>query len=81
MMPLKARKITLTSIFAVSLIFFAHTSYAAKWVVVRVLDDDTVKAKSLSKEITIRLVGIDAPETGKKKNNQDSHIQERPGIT
>jgi endonuclease YncB( thermonuclease family) len=35
--------------------------------VTRVLDGDTVKARSISKEITIRLCGIDAPETSKKK--------------
>ena len=55
-------------IFALFLLVTSSDSIAAQWVVVRVLDGDTVKAKSLSKEITIRLVGIDAPETSKKKN-------------
>jgi endonuclease YncB( thermonuclease family) len=41
---------------------------AAQFKVIRVYDGDTIKAKSISKEITIRLVGIDAPETSKKKN-------------
>ena len=56
------------SLAAFILLFFAQTALAAQWLVVRILDGHTVKAKSLSKEITSRLVGIDAPETNKKKN-------------
>jgi endonuclease YncB( thermonuclease family) len=36
--------------------------------VVRVTDGDTIKAVSDHMEIIVRLVGIDAPETSKKKN-------------
>jgi endonuclease YncB( thermonuclease family) len=36
--------------------------------VTRVIDGDTVNARSISKEITIRLVGIDAPEASRKGN-------------
>jgi endonuclease YncB( thermonuclease family) len=36
--------------------------------VVRVTDGDTIKAVSDHMEIVVRLVGIDAPETSKKKN-------------
>ena len=50
------------------LLFFAHTSFGAQFMVTRVIDGDTVKARSISKEITIRLVGIDAPEASRKKN-------------
>jgi micrococcal nuclease len=34
----------------------------------RVYDGDTIKVTSNGSEITIRLVGIDAPESSKKKN-------------
>ena len=64
----KDRTKIVVSFFVFILLFSSHTSHAAQWVVVRVLDGDTVKAKSLSKEITIRLVGIDAPETSRKKS-------------
>jgi micrococcal nuclease len=36
--------------------------------VVRVIDGDTIKVLNNGKTSTIRLVGIDAPETSKKKN-------------
>jgi len=42
-------------------------SFAAQFKVTRVLDGDTLKAESQGYEITVRLVGIDAPETSKKK--------------
>jgi endonuclease YncB( thermonuclease family) len=43
-------------------------SFAAQFKVIRVYDGDTLKAKSISREITIRLVGIDAPESSRKKH-------------
>ena len=49
-------------------LFYAHAVFGAQFLVTRVYDGNTVKAKSLSKEITIRLVGIDAPEISGKKN-------------
>jgi endonuclease YncB( thermonuclease family) len=42
--------------------------YAGQLRVVRVIDGDTIKAVSDHMEIIVRLVGIDAPETSKKKN-------------
>ncbi len=50
------------------LFIFPTLTPAAQFVVTRVYDGDTVKANSLSKEITLRPVGIDAPKTSKKKN-------------
>ena len=63
----KARINILTSYSAFILLVCAHTALAAQFVVTRVYDGDTVKARSLSKEITIWLVGIDAPEISRKK--------------
>jgi endonuclease YncB( thermonuclease family) len=67
-MFLETKRKIIISFLVFILLLSAHTTHAAQWVVVRVIDGDTVKAKSLSKEIIIRLVGIDAPETGKKKH-------------
>ena len=69
-------KITI-SLSAFVLLFFAPSIHAAQWVVVSVLDGNTVKAKNLSKEITLRLVGIDAPEISKKKNQPGQPYSKR----
>jgi endonuclease YncB( thermonuclease family) len=45
----------------------AH-SLAGQFNVTRVTDGDTVKVTGNDRNMTIRLVGIDAPETSKKKN-------------
>jgi len=58
----------LIALFIFFLPYFVTAAFAAQFKVIRVYDGDTLKAKSISKEITIRLVGIDAPETSKKKN-------------
>jgi endonuclease YncB( thermonuclease family) len=44
-----------------------QTAYGAEHEVTRVHDGDTIKVKGDSGELTIRLVGIDAPEKSKKK--------------
>jgi len=44
-------------------------SCAAQFKVVRVTDDDTIKVDNNGKTSIIRLVGIDAPEKSKKKND------------
>ena len=41
--------------------------YAGQFTVIRVYDGDTVKAVGHDIEIKVRLVGIDTPETSKKK--------------
>jgi endonuclease YncB( thermonuclease family) len=50
------------------LLILPALSIAGELRVVRVTDDDTIKAASDHMEIIVRLVGIDAPETSRKKN-------------
>ena len=49
------------------LLILSGTGFAGEIKVVRVTDGDTVKASIDGKDIIVRLVGIDAPETSKKK--------------
>jgi len=49
------------------LLSICSTGYAGQFKVTRVSDGDTIKAKGHDIEIKVRLVGIDAPETSKKK--------------
>ncbi|HUV59165.1 MAG TPA: thermonuclease family protein [Desulfatiglandales bacterium] len=53
---------------ALLLAFFTLSS-AAQFKVTRVYDGDTVKAEGYDIEIKVRLLGIDAPETSKKKRD------------
>jgi endonuclease YncB( thermonuclease family) len=55
---------------AVFNIFLAlpFSSFGGEFKVVRVYDGDTIKAIENGKEVTIRLVGIDAPEISTKKH-------------
>jgi endonuclease YncB( thermonuclease family) len=50
------------------LAFFSTISFAGQFKVTRVTDGDTIKVTDNGSKITIRLVGIDAPETSKKKH-------------
>jgi endonuclease YncB( thermonuclease family) len=43
-------------------------SFAGQFKVTRVVDGDTIKVSSNGETVTVRLVGIDAPETSKRKN-------------
>jgi endonuclease YncB( thermonuclease family) len=43
-------------------------SFAGQFKVTRVVDGDTIKVSGSGSTITVRLVGIDAPETSKRKN-------------
>ncbi len=59
-----------TPVFALLIIFlltFPTLSLAGQFKVTRVYDGDTIKAEGCDIEINVRLVGIDAPETSKKK--------------
>ena len=47
---------------------FPALAFAEQFKVIRVTDGDTVKVTNNGKTSTIRLVGIDAPKTSKKKN-------------
>lgn len=42
---------------------------AGQFKIIRVSDGDTVKAQGYDIEIKVRLVGIDAPETSRKKHD------------
>ena len=52
----------------VFLLAISANSLAGQFKVTRVTDGDTVKVTGNDVKMTIRLVGIDAPETSKKKN-------------
>jgi len=54
--------------FAIFLIL-SSLVYAGQFKVIRVYDGDTVKASGHDIEIKVRLVGIDAPETSRKKRD------------
>jgi micrococcal nuclease len=49
------------------LFFLVAPALAGQLKVTRVVDGDTIKVKSTAGEVTIRLVGIDAPELSHKK--------------
>jgi endonuclease YncB( thermonuclease family) len=56
------------SLSAFLILFFAHTALAAQFVVTRVIDGDMLTAESEGYKFKVRLVGIDTPETSRKKN-------------
>jgi endonuclease YncB( thermonuclease family) len=49
------------------LLIFPSLAIAQQFKVIRVPDNDTIKVESQGNTVYIRLVGIDAPETSKKK--------------
>jgi micrococcal nuclease len=55
-------------IVVVFLLAVSAISLAGQFSVIRVTDGDTVKVAGNDEKMIIRLVGIDAPETSKKKN-------------
>jgi endonuclease YncB( thermonuclease family) len=55
-------------------------SFAGQFKVTRVYDGATLKAESQGYEITVRLVGIDAPETSKKKNKPGQPFSQKAKI-
>ena len=56
------------------LLFLPTLSLAAQFKVTRVYDGDTIKAELSGIEIKVRLVGIDAPETSKKKGEAEMEV-------
>ena len=50
------------------LLILPAIAFAGQFKVTRVVDGDTIKISRDGTTITVRLVGIDAPETSKKKN-------------
>ena len=55
------------SILPLFLLIFTSVSLAGQFKITRVCDGDTVRAQGHDIEIMVRLVGIDAPETSRKK--------------
>jgi endonuclease YncB( thermonuclease family) len=56
----------LIAVFVFILLFSAQTSFADKFLVVKIKDGDTIKILKMGNKITVRLVGIDAPEISKR---------------
>jgi len=67
-------------IFLLYLLCFVTDSFAGQFKVTRVYDGDTLETESQGYEITIRLVGIDAPETSKKKSEPGQPFSQRAKI-
>ena len=64
----RAHPILLPALVLVSVFLLLSPSVAGEYQVSRVIDGDTVVVQKGSIKLTIRLVGIDAPETSKKKH-------------
>jgi len=65
---MESTKMRTKAILVVSfLLAFITTAQAQDYKVVRVYDGDTIKVEHQDIEIKVRLMGIDAPETSKKK--------------
>ena len=55
--------------------------FTSQFKVIRVTDGDTIKVTGNGSKITVRLVGIDAPETSKKNMNPDNpSVENQPNI-
>ena len=61
------RLIIHTPILVLCLLWSVTAVYADQFKCIRVTDDDTIKVTKNSIKLTIRLVGINAPETSKRK--------------
>ncbi len=59
------------------LLLFPSFSSAGQFKVTRVIDGDTVKAEGNDITVKVRLVGIDAPETSKKKGKPGQPYSEQ----
>ena len=56
------------SLLSLFLVAISASALAGQFRVTRVTDGDTIKVINNNEKLTIRLVGIDAPETSKRKN-------------
>jgi micrococcal nuclease len=61
------RDLIKTILCIVFFLFLPISSFASQFEVMKVYDGDTIKVKGYGAEIKLRLAGIDAPETFKKK--------------
>jgi len=71
------RSIKVIMIFTAFLLVLPAISTANQFVIIHVYDGDTLKAESQGYEMTVRLVGIDSPETSKKKNEPGQPFSQR----
>jgi endonuclease YncB( thermonuclease family) len=55
-------------ILVIVLLVFPYISFAGQYKCLRVVDGDTIKVANNGNQLTIRLVGIDAPELPKKEH-------------
>lgn len=63
------------------LLVFPTVSFAGQYRVTRVTDGDTIKVSRDGTTTTVRLVGIDAPETSKRKNEPGNRsVVSQPSI-
>ena len=62
------RKALLPGLILILALFFASHTQAGEYQVNRVIDGDTVEVKKGAVKLTVRLVGIDAPEVSHKKH-------------
>ena len=61
------KALQILTILTTLLLLLSSFAFAGQFKITRVYDGDTVKAQGHDIESTVRLVGIDAPETSKKK--------------
>ncbi len=76
----KTRAKIVISFFALILLLFAHTSLSAQFLVTSVYDGDTLTIESEGYKFKVLLVGIDAPETSRKKNEPGQPFSNRAKI-
>ena len=66
------------SIFTILALLLCFTpAFGGQFKVTRVTDGDTVKAEGHDIEINVRLVGIDAPETSRRKHEPGQPFSQR----
>jgi endonuclease YncB( thermonuclease family) len=76
----KSRTKILFSFLVFILLFSAHTSLCAQFLVTRVYDGDRLTVESEGYKFKVLLVGIDAPETSIKKNELGQPFSNRAKI-
>ena len=64
----RAHRTVLPALVLVFVLLLLSPAFANEYQVSRVIDGDTIEVKKGAVKLTVRLVGIDAPETSKKKH-------------
>ena len=62
------------------LLFLPAISFAGQFMVTRVTDGDTITTVTNGRQIKVRLVGIDTPETSRKKNEPGQPFSQKAKI-